>query len=504
MSDRNYSKLKDHKLKKGRVITPFNDALGDKLTLNSWALDRLPEYLWLALIMNHYGRSDGFGKTGQILFNISRMANDILAPRISLLLALPTELQRNIYAMMCEQINPNVLAPLTVLFRERTQPFSEYFFNPEISIQERIKTIEEVLRLYSPHQSNEATDIRYLSLRLQLFNGRIVIAKGLDATAEALKNYPYTPHDDEKMRLYRPLIRSMEGADYFGTDKQFVKDFWREIGMITQCRTMCVQFEKESEELIKFIETYISDTKDILKFVLSSNKEQLLSDSKFAVLVGSVSYSVKILSELVENNLGERIIGRLGIRIIIEIYIMMKYLLSHESENPNIWFEYQLYGISKYKLVLLKAREYSSLTKDNHMAVPLMEAIVNEKRMEEFIDIDLRYFDQQGIREKSIQVGEKELYDLFYDYDSSFAHGLWGAIRESSMLVCDNPAHKFHNVPDIDSYQMLPGVLKDCLKIMKRLIGLISDIYKLPEWYLIKYREDNDVDDQKDDTGEST
>jgi hypothetical protein len=34
------------------------------------------------------------------------------------------------------------------------------------------------------------------------------------------------------------------------------------------------------------------------------------------------------------------------------------------------------------------------------------------------------YFDKQGIREKSIEVGEKLLFDLFYDYDSNFAHGL--------------------------------------------------------------------------------
>lgn len=32
------------------------------------------------------------------------------------------------------------------------------------------------------------------------------------------------------------------------------------------------------------------------------------------------------------------------------------------------------------------------------------------------------------------EVGEEELYKLFYDYDSSFEYGLWGAVRESALL----------------------------------------------------------------------
>ena len=48
------------------------------------------------------------------------------------------------------------------------------------------------------------------------------------------------------------------------------------------------------------------------------------------------------------------------------------------------------------------------------------------------------------IRLKAESVGEKDLFGLYYDYDSSYEHGLWGAIRESSLLKCTNPAHKYH------------------------------------------------------------
>ena len=45
--------------------------------------------------------------------------------------------------------------------------------------------------------------------------------------------------------------------------------------------------------------------------------------------------------------------------------------------------------------------------------------------------MDTKYFDKQNIRLKAESVDEKNLFGLYYDYDSSFEHGLWGAIRES-------------------------------------------------------------------------
>ena len=102
----------------------------------------------------------------------------------------------------------------------------------------------------------------------------------------------------------------------------------------------------------------------------------------------------------------------------------------------------------------------------SHFSLPVLDALVNEIRWEEFIDVDLKYFDNQRIREKCIDVGEKEIYDLFYDYDSSFVHGLWGAVRECSMLLCNSPDHQFHTVPDIYNNQNLPDVKTDGYNIM--------------------------------------
>ncbi len=166
----------------------------------------------------------------------------------------------------------------------------------------------------------------------------------------------------------------------------------------------------------------------------------------------------------------------------------MRYLHKREAEVAAIWRDFKLYGISKYKLILLKAREYDFTDKSSHLLPSVVDILVNEYMADEFINVDLKYFDKQGIREKSEEAGEKRLYDIFYDYDSSFSHGLWGAIRESAMLYCDNVDHQYHSVPDLYANQILPDVKSDAYGVTKLLFDFFSELYETPSWFREKYQ----------------
>ena len=95
--------------------------------------------------------------------------------------------------------------------------------------------------------------------------------------------------------------------------------------------------------------------------------------------------------------------------------------------------------------------------------------------------MDTSYFGKINIRDKAIQVGEKDLYGLYYDYDSAFEHGLWGAIRESSLLKCDTPSHQYHCVPDIFREQEMKNVWFDCKDTMVKVLEVLQQVFGLPE-----------------------
>lgn len=198
------------------------------------------------------------------------------------------------------------------------------------------------------------------------------------------------------------------------------------------------------------------------------------------VLLGIATYSYKRLKEIYDHQMFNSISGRSCVRVLIEDYIMMKYLLKNESSHQDIWREYQMYGMGSYKLVLKRLLESESLF-DNHFDQQYIEGLVNEYRDEEFLNMDTKYFDKQNIRLKAADVEEKELYGLYYDYDSSFEHGLWGAIRESSFLKCMNPAHKYHCVPDVENQNRLKSVLPDCIMIMNKTLIILNKLYAIPD-----------------------
>lgn len=486
MADRKYvSGISDHKKKKGALVTPLNAASGDKLVLSSWAKERMPEYLWLGLILLHYGRTTGLEKAGNILFEISKKFDSLSQPRMSKFFNLAEDEQKSLYEIICGHVEKEVLAPLTVLYPNRLYPtFNEYFFISHLLVEERISIISEAVKLFSPHQSDEATDLRFLALSLMIFGGKLHVMQGMESVITTLKEYPHTDHENEKMRMYRPTIRSTEGAMNFDENNiDFSSRFWKDFGMMTPCNPIRIEFPENTTNY----EEFTDDCRKVTEYVFYSNKEKSLTEDKFDVIIGSVNYALKIFTEICENSLGNSILGRHGIRTIIEVYIMLKYLLKREMTQPKIWEEYKLYGVSKYKLILLKARESNSIDMTSHFSLPIAEALVNEIRWEEFIDVDLNYFDKQGIRDKSIDVGEKELYDLFYDYDSNFSHGLWGAIRESAMLYCNSADHQFHIVPDVYDNQNLPDTKSDGNKIMILLFTLLASLYDVPAWFKEKY-----------------
>lgn len=52
----NKIKLSDYKLKKGILKSPWNEIFNVLDENESWFYGRLPEYLWIGLIIEHYGR----------------------------------------------------------------------------------------------------------------------------------------------------------------------------------------------------------------------------------------------------------------------------------------------------------------------------------------------------------------------------------------------------------------------------------------------------------------
>lgn len=468
------SDLKSHKYKKGLIQPPMN-TFGNQQPI-SWTNDRLPEYLWLGLILMNFKRTEGIEKAGKILKEISHINKSIIKPKLSIILSLFETEQEEIYKIICNNINPKYLAPLTAIYRNsKHQVFNKYFNFPDMSIGNRIDSLDSAVKMYYNHQSYEATDLRFVVLSMMIFQDKLRVHKG-SSLPEVFENYPYTNHDDEKMKMYRPSIRSTEMIDFENQlNQDFINNFWKEIGLKTECKPLIIGFNKEEDNMD--YKKYIFELQQRINYLLNEKKEQSILDDKFDVIIGTATYALKIFNDVVEKLLDDSILGRHAFRTILEAYINIKYLLKIESEHSNVWMEYKLYGIGKYKFPLLKEREISGKEDKTHFVEPIIDIIINEILWEEFVDIDLRYFDNKKVKEKFEMVDEKYLYEVLYEYDNNFIHAFWAAVRESSMLHCENATHKYHSIPDINFEQKMPSVNHDIYKIMKKIQKLIDEIF---------------------------
>lgn len=474
----NHSKLSDHIFKKGKFITPMHTIqnLKELADEKSWTYGRMPEYLWIGLLFKFLGRDVALKRLHYIMDLLHKIAPTLKTARMSEILKLSCDNQQQLYDYIVGIGAKKALSPLTVLLTVSYAPvFAETFYCPDESIEDRCNTITNTMNNLMDHQSHESTDVRFVALYFTLLSDNIHI---LPNQVVLLNAYPNSSHDAEIMRMARPTVRAIEQMilTLETTNTNFLKVFWRCISEMTDCTLYSVAFPKEERNFTEYVEKlhnvfiYLSD--------LFTSSDPL--DDKMNVLLGIATYSYKRLKEVYEHNLFNTISGRSCVRVLIEDYIMMKYLVANENKYDNIWKEYQFYGIGQYKLILAKHRE-AKKNDNRHFDECYIEAIVNEFKEEEFTDMDTNYFNKQGIREKAISVDERDLYGLYYDYDSAFEHGLWGAIRETSLLKCMNPAHQYHCVPDINDTIILKSVMPDCIMAMNKTLMYLDEIYGIPK-----------------------
>ncbi|MBQ4816895.1 DUF5677 domain-containing protein [Bacillus pumilus] len=471
----NHSKLSDHKFDKGKFITPWNEFLNELGRENSWFYGRLPEYLWLALIIDFYGRKDGLRKCYNIIKKLAEKKPDLFSLKFSNILDLDCDVQNKMFEYILSIIDVRVLAPLTAIFTYSNSPSFASKFQTELSIGERIELINSIMKKTSDHQTNLSTDVRFVVLYYNLLSGKLHIPK---ETLQLLLDYPNLSHEDEKMRTIRPLVRSMEivPVEIDPYNEGYLDIFWESVSRMSDCELFYIEHAEEVLETKEYI--------DQVKTVLQYYKDLLVSisplDDKMMVLLGIATYSYKRLLELVEHDLFNTISGRSIVRVLIEDFIMMKYLIQNESTHNNIWTEYQYYGIGQYKLIVERYLQSGKTLTNSHVSYDYMDFLVNEYKNKEFIDMDTTYFNKQNVRGKAISVDEKDLFDFFYDYDSAFEHGLWGAIRESSLIKCNTPSHQYHCVPDIENNQKMKSVWNDCVHVMNKTLELLEEIYGIP------------------------
>jgi hypothetical protein len=473
------STLSEHKIIKGVFKTKISELLGSKIDFQNWAYERMPEYSWLGLIMSRYGRDEGFKRTYQIVSELSKADYKVKSLRLSDFLALSSEVQKSIFEIISKHICPDALSPLTTIIDSLlSNDFCIAFLPGNVNLEVRIDRMSDLIRIMGDGSSEFATDIRFIVIYYHALTNKI---KFTDIMSEKMFDYPNLKPNNPIMVLYGSMIRSLELTVLNGENKEnsfdYLELFWERMFRMTNCELMQLRFE---ENVIDYSVQLAAIKSELNSYKIIIDQSYPFDEKKI-VSLGIALFSYKRVCEIVECHLETTIAGRSVLRGIIDSLFMLKYLVLKEGEVPDIWRKYQLHGIGKYKLISEKYIEIQGDKPKTHVPYEYLDILVNEFRDKEFVDMETGFFDNLGPRKLAELVDEKDLYNFFYDYDSSYEHALWGAIRESSFLKCTNPSHLFHYVPDIDNQQKLQSVLPDAFLVMDKIIIALRSVFETRE-----------------------
>lgn len=465
----NHTTINQHH-RHGTILTPPLGSL-PQLKMASWRDDRLPEMLWAVLIVGQLPQPEALAIFRPVakFFHQFRGEKDVPCDvRHSGLAQMQPEILEKFLANLMETEECKELLRPLLLFKDlpARDPW-EKAINLQ-PLEDDWNTLRRAVAVTLFHQSQEATDCRWVRLMCVLCAGKLILQSR--EQVEELINYP-----NVEMQKVRPTIRAMEGSlDVLVQTNQSKEDwankFW------VQCfeDTTCFPLNTNTNATVS-LGTTSNRIKEIYNLLVEHTfKTQTITtiDARHDTVFGVGLYCLSILDELLHIGASQSITSRFALRTIVDCLISLSYLA--KKDDSELWKSYRVFGAGQAKLSYLKIAEMDETP--SYVNVDLLKELANEDLWEEFLPIELGHWEKSNTRKMSEDADVKDIYDRFYSWTSTFSHGHWGALRDSIFDTCGNSLHRLHRIPR-ESARVLPDVLSDACFCIDKILETVSQCY---------------------------
>jgi hypothetical protein len=463
--------IQEHR-RDGSVLTPPLATLSDLPNTQavSWRDDRLPELLWVALLVTHLPREDCLTLFGQFAESVlmhepaSARPFDVTFSGLSRVgeHVFDKFIEPLMYVSGCKQ----ALSGLKVL---EGFPGKERW---ERHLGEDVLDVEWKPLMYAVahtlnQQSQESTDCRWFRVLCLMAGDKLQLP--LQEMVREFVEYPY--RGDQ--RKVRPMIRSTEGAlgTLLDSTSDWPKRFWEQCFERTACWPLSLSWENEPSRL----GTTVIRVKEVYSALVRHQQETVkgtVVDAQHDTVFGVCLYGLALLQELLQLEVSRSISGRMSLRTLSELVITLAYLV--HMNDLDSWRSYRVFGAGQAKLQYLKLDEASEDTA--YVDLDTLIELANEDVWEEFLPIELGHWANSNLRKLSIEANVKDIYDEFYAWTSTYAHGHWGAVRDAVFVTCGNPLHRLHRIPR-EMPKNSPNVIPDACRLVDHLLSLLDQCY---------------------------
>lgn len=435
---RTHSSLDQHK-RQGKTLTSPMNAVRN-MSLQNWPNERLPDILWAALLTRLKPREKYLETFRAIAKNAVQFRDtDAYITHSKLASLSASEFEALMTPILADDHAKLALSPLLLLDH---LPDRHHWLRhlPAADPGDGWDTMASAVLETLPHQSEAATDVRWLKVLFIVVQGKMRFLEQMRGKVEELLAFPALGD----MRSVRPFIRSMEGSTGMlvgGQVPVWCAQFWDECRDKTECAAVPERGPKSNFDHEGAVKRWADIYSTCGRHFMDTMGTTAI-DPRHDGAFGLALYGLTLVVTILQPN-ATRPAGRIVLRSLVEAYLTLAYLVGKDEEP--LWAAYRKYGGGQTKLAFLKLVEADELPR--YVDLEALEALANEDLWQEFVDIDLGHWVNKDLRRLSEEVGAKPIYDKYYGWPSSFVHAQWGAVRSTVFSLCLNPLHRLHRVP---------------------------------------------------------
>ncbi|AVF03757.1 MULTISPECIES: DUF5677 domain-containing protein [Devosia] len=331
------------------------------------------------------------------------------------------------------------------------------------------------------HQSEASTDIRWLKVMT------VIVCQERMRFPEKLAEEVIAPilayPSKGDMKRVRPSIRSLElmcrSFESSDVESPEVKQrvlpsyhgdaFWQEMWVKQKCLVLA---NTEHPDAIADGVRELQAVRTAVEEHFYQSATTTAADPRHEGAFGLVLYGMEFVINAAVGAGHAFSEGRLALRTVMEAFVTLHYLLT--KDDPTIWAQYRNYGSGQAKLAFLKNLRFEDAP--DFVDLEMLEKLANEDVWMEFQSVELGHWANLNLRKMADEAGVKDVYDRYYDWTSGFAHGQWASVRDTVMVTCLNPLHRFHRVPSPTPMPM-PSILPDAQKLLNRMLDDLNQLY---------------------------
>lgn len=499
MTENKKQVLSDHKRHKKKLIPPLIHALGGGYSPYSWARELVPEFLWIALIIERFGEHSGVELCNNLAMSASEICRSNPKPlfaRASSFSKLTDDERTQLWDSFDENSKSRIgeaLRPLSALVPSHPLAFAA----GEIEIEGKSFDCGKLLqKLYDRH-SRAAAIVMSVAMYTGLCQGKIILTKELAEKQrrdfDNIADYPDTDASRAAASSFRaaiPMFLAEEDPEEKDPSHlEWLDEFWSAVAKHGECilENMTESDGEAPEDPFgNLIFRYRAAAKKEFENRLHKWEFDLNRIEKHEVVSALLARQLTLALDMsLVPPAWNPNTAPLLLRAMADVFIALAWIVADPQKRAEKFIED---GIGQIKLEIAHRKnqletEPNEDEKRGQIAyLKHLESWLQSQRVEDLVEVNLGSWSGISTRKMAEEADCLDFYNFVYQPFSASVHSSWAHIGRANTAYCENPSHRYHKVgivrefePDAHWLYLSAKYLQKTFSAFDRFTGMESD-----------------------------